>query len=92
MDPYSEGRSLARKLTAETNKTINICLELIRFGMRSTLISFDGKYYEYQGSEKEEEGLAIGGYESAFLSNLVVSYLFEKSKALLRPTTYHDIY
>ena len=28
----------ARKLTAATKKTINLCLELIRFGMSSTLI------------------------------------------------------
>ena len=47
----------ARKLTAATNKTINICLEIIRFGMRSTIISFDGEYYEYHGVKKEEQGL-----------------------------------
>ena len=44
--------------------------------MSSTLISFDGKYYEYHGEKKEEQGLAIGGYELDFLSNLVASYLF----------------
>ena len=40
-------RYFARKLTADTKKTINLCLELINFGMSSTLISFDGEYYEY---------------------------------------------
>ena len=34
----------ARKITRETKKRINICLGLIHFGMRSTLISFDGEY------------------------------------------------
>ena len=34
----------SRKLTAATNKTINICLEIIRFGISSTLISFNMKY------------------------------------------------
>ena len=34
----------------------------------------------------------MGGYESAFLADLIASYLFEKYKALLNPTTYHDIY
>ena len=29
------------KLNAATKKTINLCLELIRFGIRSTLITFD---------------------------------------------------
>ena len=42
----------AKKLTAETKKTINLCLELIHFGMSSTLISFDGEYYEYLGGER----------------------------------------
>ena len=45
-------RFFASKLTAATKKNINLCLELIRFGMRSTLISSDGKYYEYHGGEK----------------------------------------
>ena len=46
--------------------------------MSSTLISFDREYYEYHGGEREEQGLAIGGYESAFLTDLVAFYLFEK--------------
>ena len=42
-------RFFARKITAATKKTINLCMELIHFGMSFTLISFDGKYYEYHG-------------------------------------------
>ena len=45
-------RYFARKLTAETKKTIKLCLEIIHFGMISTLIYFDGKYYEYHGGER----------------------------------------
>ena len=60
--------------------------------MSSTLISFGSEYYEYHGREKEEQGLAIGGYESAFFANLVASYLFEKSKSTFYLTTYHGIY
>ena len=66
-------RLFTSKLTAATKKTFNLCLELIRFGMISTFISFDGDYYEYHGGEREEQGLAIGGYESAFLPDLVAS-------------------
>ena len=47
-------RYCARKLTSETKKTIKLCLELIHFGMSSTLISFDGEYYEYPGKEREK--------------------------------------
>ena len=60
--------------------------------MSSTLICFDGEYYEYHRGEKAEQGLANGGYESAFLANLVASYLFEKAKAHFYPTIYHQIY
>ena len=45
-------RFFARKLIAVTKKTIKLCLELIRFGMISTLISFDTDYYEYHDGEK----------------------------------------
>ena len=37
-------------------------------------------------------GLTIGGYESAFLADLVASYLFEKAKPIFCPTIYHGIY
>ena len=67
-------------------------MDLIHFGMISTLISFDSEYCEYHGGEIEEQGLAIGGYESAFLADLVASYLFEKSKLNFRPKIYHRIY
>ena len=60
--------------------------------MSSNLISFNGEYCEYHGGEKEEQGLEIGGYKLTFISDLVASYLFEKSKNLLNRTTYHGIY
>ena len=41
---------------------------------------------------REEQGLAIGWYKSAFLADLVASYLFEKAKANFRPTIYLGIY
>ena len=82
-------RFFARTLTTATKKTINLCLELIRFGMSSTLICFNGEYYEYHGGEKAEQGLAIGGYELAFLTDLVASYLFEKDKVHFYTTIYH---
>ena len=69
-------RFFARKLTAENMKTIKLYLELIHSGMSSALITFDVKYYEYQGGEKEEQRLAIGGCESEFLADLVAYYLF----------------
>ena len=40
-------RFFARKLTAATKKIINLFLELIHFGISSTLISFNREYYDY---------------------------------------------
>ena len=82
----------ARKITASTKKTINICLDLIQFGVRYTLIYLDEEYYKYHSGKNEEQGLEMEGYELALLSNLVVSYHFEKYKTLLNRTTYHGIY
>ena len=45
-------RYFARKITKDTKKTINLFLELVHFGMSSTLISFDGEYYEYHRGER----------------------------------------
>ena len=61
----------ARKLTRETKKTINLFLDLTHFRMSYTFISFDSDYYEYRGGKREEQGLAIGGYESVFLADLM---------------------
>ena len=85
-------RYFARTLTRETKKKINLFFDLIQFGMSSTLISLISEYYEYHGGEIKEQGLEIGGNESAFLVDLVASYLFEKAKPIFRPTIYHGIY
>ena len=85
-------RFFAIKRTAAKNKTIILCLELIQFGMSSTLISFNREYYKYHGGKKEQQRLAIGGYESAFLANLVAPYLIEKYKTLINRKTCHGIY
>ena len=60
--------------------------------MSSTLIYFDGKYYEYHGRIIEEQGLAIRGYKLECLDDLVASYLFDKSKANFCLTICHGIY
>ena len=48
--------------------------------MSSTLINFQDKYYDYGEEGLETKILAIGGYESALLVDLVASYLFEGTK------------
>ena len=66
---------------------------MINFGMASCLITFNRKFYEYQGKgDQNDKGLAIGGYESAFLADLVASYLLEMTKHHFTNTRYHGIY
>jgi hypothetical protein len=52
----------AQDLPEEDQKTVDQCLELIKFGMNGTLLTFIDKYYEYDGDKDvEEKGLTIGG-------------------------------
>eukprot|EP00957_Ditylum_brightwellii_P025050 1895283-Ditylum_brightwellii.AAC.1 len=56
---------------------------MVQFGMKNTFVIYGNKYFVYKGAAKganltvDNVALAIGGYESAFLANLVTSYLFE---------------
>eukprot|EP00957_Ditylum_brightwellii_P058270 4418350-Ditylum_brightwellii.AAC.1 len=65
--------------------------------MRSTLIQFQDKYYKYKGAagasaDKEDIGLAIGGFESVWLADLVVSYLLEMTEDHFTKTITKGIY
>ena len=69
-----------KEVNDEDRKTIDKCLDLIQFGMGSTFLAFADQYYEYDGLvEVEDRGLTIGGYESAWLADLVVSFIFENT-------------
>ena len=66
---------------------------MVIFGMGNTLLTFIDKYYEYGGEEDvEERGLTIGGYESAWLADLVTSYILENMKEHFRETHFKGIY
>ena len=82
----------SKRLTSSSKKTIHIFLELIHFGMSSTLIYFDGEYLEYHGGNNKEIWIAIKGYELYLLYYLAPYYLFLKSQNLFRPKIYHRIY
>ena len=67
---------------------------MIKFGMGNTLITFIDEFYEYGGStEVEDKGLTIGGYESAWLADLVQSYILEMTKQVFEKcTNYYGFY
>ena len=65
---------------------------MVSFGMSNTIVSFKDRFFEYDGDmDTEERGLTIGGYESAWLAELVASYVLEMNKDLFDNTIYHGI-
>eukprot|EP00957_Ditylum_brightwellii_P079148 6019382-Ditylum_brightwellii.AAC.1 len=71
---------------------------MVQFGMKNTYVSFQDKYFVYKGAAKganltnEDVALAIGGYKSAFLANLVALYLFEMTGSKFIKAKYKGIY
>ena len=85
----------ARDLSDDEKETIKNCLQLLKFGMSTTLLSFCDKYYLYDGDlEIQNRGLTIGGYESAWLADLAMSYLLDNSKDIINDSNliYFGIY
>ena len=62
--------------------------------MSTTLLSFKDKYYMYDGDrEMDERGFTIGGYESAWLADLAMSYLLDNiDQELYNGMQYFGIY
>jgi len=82
----------AKDLDDSSKQTINHCLEMVKFGMGNTLITFTDKYYEYGGEmNAEDRGLMIGGYELAWFADLVVAYIFENTTDLFQDTLYNGL-
>eukprot|EP00957_Ditylum_brightwellii_P162009 12334444-Ditylum_brightwellii.AAC.1 len=71
---------------------------MIRFGMRSMLIQYHGRYYAYNRAAKgktmaaEDIALAIGAYESVFCADIVASYVFEMTEVSFLQAKYRGIY
>jgi hypothetical protein len=83
----------ARNLNAETQRQIDTCLEMIKFSMGNTLLTFVDKYYKYGGDlNVEDRGLTIGGYESAWLADLCMAYVTDNSRDILDELVYEGIY
>ena len=81
-----------RNLPKSQQSNVKFCLKLIAFRMSYTLLTFEDKYYEYREKGIKTKGLAIGGYESAFLADLVASYLLEKLSNQFREVLWKGIY
>jgi hypothetical protein len=54
---------------------------------------FQGSYYEYDGDQNpDDRGLKIGGYESAWLSDIVGAYIFKRTSHLFNNTLFYGTY
>ena len=64
-------------------KSAKQCLDMFKFGMDNTFVTFEDQYYIYGGFlTVEEKGPTIGGFESAFFADLVAAYILEWSQTL----------
>ena len=73
-----------RQLLDLSQSKIQQCLDILKFSMGNTIITFRDKYYEYGvDPNPDRRGLTIGGFESAFLANLEASYIFDKLDILM---------
>jgi hypothetical protein len=61
--------------------------------MGNTLITFEDKYFEYDGDrDVNDKGLTIGGYESAWLADLVVAFVLKNTAQFFNEAVYDGIY
>eukprot|EP00957_Ditylum_brightwellii_P055442 4200966-Ditylum_brightwellii.AAC.1 len=69
---------------------------MIAFGMKTTLVHFQDKYYNYNGvvkenggiENKDNNGLAIGAFEVAFFIDIGATYIYEMCKEIIKTFKY----
>eukprot|EP00957_Ditylum_brightwellii_P210578 15365129-Ditylum_brightwellii.AAC.1 len=93
-------RHYARNLPPKDKKKIEKCIEMIAFGMKATLICYQDEYFNYKGiveengvdGNKDENGLAIGGYESAFCVDVGATYVYKMNENILNKLQFAGTY
>ena len=71
-------------------KRIKDCLKMVNSGMTLTILSFKDEFYKYNGKvEVRKKVLTIGGFESAWLADLVMTFLLDQPMA---NTHFNDIH
>jgi hypothetical protein len=79
----------AEKLPMKEKLTIQECLKCVHFGMVNTLITFEDKYFEYDGDrDVNDKGLTIGRYESAWLADLVAAFVLKNTAQFFNEAVY----
>lgn len=76
-------RHYSRVLDDYDRASVEQLLDMLKFSMGNTICQFGGNYYEYCGDEEpDRRGLSIGGFESAFLADLLASYLLDMTSII----------
>ena len=73
----------ATNLQESEKRRLAIGLEFLKAGMSNQILQFNGTYYKYKGADNNDPGLTIGGFGSAYCSDLVVAMIFDKVKKKL---------
>ena len=62
---------------------VEVGLEMLKFSMANCLINFGEDYFQYGKEENPlKRVLTIGGYDSAWLADLVACYILEKTEPI----------
>ena len=74
---YTKGFSKEEEMRVEAG------LEMLKFSMANCLINFGENYFQY-GKEEDplKRVLIIGGYDSAWLADIVACYILEKTEPI----------
>eukprot|EP00957_Ditylum_brightwellii_P139447 10627750-Ditylum_brightwellii.AAC.1 len=70
------------------------------FGMQTTLVCFQDQYYNYKGvvggdemeANEDDNGLAIGTYESAFCADISATYTYKMCDKIFAKLRYAGLY
>eukprot|EP00957_Ditylum_brightwellii_P112524 8578278-Ditylum_brightwellii.AAC.1 len=73
---------------------------MITFGMQTTLVRFQYQYYNYKGvvagdkteANEDNNGLAIGAYESAFCADISATYTYDMCDKIFAKLRYTGLY
>ena len=85
-------RAITHMFKSKLSNTLLFGNDKIWYG-KNTMITLDGKYSEYEGSDDvDKKRLAIGGFESALLADLVAAFILENTEDLFKNSIYSKIY
>eukprot|EP00957_Ditylum_brightwellii_P014199 1069460-Ditylum_brightwellii.AAC.1 len=93
-------RYYAKDLSTTNRNIIKLCIEMVAFGMKTTLVQFQDNYYNYKGvvgndtetTNKDDNGLAIGAYEAAFCVDAGATFVYEMCENILDQMKYTGTY